>query len=94
MIRNTAFASTTGSFNEFWPLSGKYLGWSILRSLARDLSGLELPLSLMSHTFSDMLVSDLGADIIGTTLAVEVRRTVTESNKRWERRDDEDEDEE
>lgn len=51
MLGNTAFTSTVESRKEFWASPGKYLERSTLKSLARNISGLELPPSINSHTF-------------------------------------------
>ncbi|KAL2831801.1 hypothetical protein BDW59DRAFT_157757 [Aspergillus cavernicola] len=84
------------SRTNFWPTPGKYLERSTLRSLARNISGLELPPSLINdQTFEDKSISEAEADDVGVTLADDLRRATIESIKELERRpeDDDDQDE-
>ncbi|KAL5043280.1 hypothetical protein BDW71DRAFT_127650 [Aspergillus fruticulosus] len=43
---NSAFTSTVESRTKFWQNPGKYLEYSTLKSLARNISALKLPMSL------------------------------------------------
>ena len=89
---NTSFTSSVESRKIFWASEGQYLHNSTLCSLARNISGLELPESLASNVFEDTSVSDREADSIGTSLAADLHRAAVESVKEKAEDDDSEDD--
>lgn len=78
---NTSFTNSIESRRIFWASEGQYLHNSTLCSLARNISGLELPESLASNTFHDTSISDREADSVGAALAADLHRATVESAK-------------
>ena len=93
---NVSFTNSVEIRKIFWASGGEYLHRSTLRSLARNISGLELPEPLSMNSFDDTSVSELEADSVGTALAADLRQAATASMKNGDDEDDDmaDEDEE
>lgn len=91
-----SFTNSVENRKIFWASGGEYLHRSTLRSLARNISGLELPEPLSMNSFDDTSVSELEADSVGTALAADLRQAATASMKNGDDEDDDmaDEDEE
>ncbi|KAJ9411239.1 hypothetical protein DTO045G8_871 [Paecilomyces variotii] len=73
---------------------GEYLEKSTLKALARNISGLELPPTLLQHTFEHAPKDELAADYVGISLSSLLRDATVESTKELEAEDPFDEDEE
>ncbi|KAJ9355899.1 hypothetical protein DTO280E4_6302 [Paecilomyces variotii] len=91
---NTAFTSTVEGRDQFWASPGEYLEKSTLKALARNISGLELPPTLLQHTFEHAPKDELAADYVGISLSSLLRDATVESTKELEAEDPFDEDEE
>jgi hypothetical protein len=85
MDGQTSFTSSVENKKGFWASLGPYLRQSTLTSLARNISGLELPPSILENTFGEevedeeVLASE--SDTAGTYLSVRLREAIDESNK-------------
>lgn len=96
MVGNTDWTSKVEKKTELWATPGEYLRKSTLLSLARNISGFELPPSLYSSTtFERTNESPLTPvdedDDIALDLALKVREAITESTKRRDGQDSGDE---
>ncbi|PKY01790.1 hypothetical protein P168DRAFT_329706 [Aspergillus campestris IBT 28561] len=91
---NTAFTSTVESKDQFWASPGDYLERSTLKSLARNISGLELPPTLLEHTFEHEPRDESAADSTGTILSSLLREATVESTRELEEGESDGEDEE
>ena len=78
---NKTFTDSVESKTTFWTSGGLYLHQSTLKSLARNISGLELPSSIIASTFEDPAISESDAEIAGEMAAVRVREAAVESLK-------------
>lgn len=87
-----SFTNSVDNRKIFWASGGEYLHRSTLRSLARNISGLELPESLSLNGFDDTSVSELEADSVGTALAADLRQAATASMKNGDNEDDDEDD--
>jgi hypothetical protein len=86
MSGQTSFTSSVEGKKDFWASSpGPYLRQSTLTSLARNISGLELPPSIYSNTFEDKVEDEerlaSESDTAGTCLSVRLREAISESSK-------------
>lgn len=88
---HSAFTSTVDSRHTFWASPGPYLEKSTLRSLARNISGLELPPSITEHTF-DASASASATENAAIIVSTELQDAVEASSKRWDDKDETDED--
>ena len=80
-----SFTSSVEGKKDFWASPGPYLRQSTLTSLARNISGLELPPSITSNTFEDKVEDEerlaSESDTAGTCLSVRLREAISESSK-------------
>lgn len=84
---NKAFTDSVESKTTFWASGGPYLHQSTLKSLARNISGLELPPNITASTFEDPAISESDAEMAGEMAAVRVREAAVESLKTEARHD-------
>jgi hypothetical protein len=81
---NTTFTNRVENKTDFWASPGPYLRKSTLISLARNISGCELPPPLLASTTfekSEFNVSSEEEDEISMTLASQLRDAVIQSAK-------------
>lgn len=78
----TAFTQSVENKKLLWASSGPYLHNSTLKSLARNITGIDLPPTLAENTFNAPL-SDAESDSLGTVLASELREATINSLKNW-----------
>ena len=90
---NSEFTSMVDSCQTFWACPGGYLERSTLISLARNISGIQLPPAITAHTFDDASASVSKTEDAATILAVELQEAVAANLKRWNDKDETDEDE-
>lgn len=84
---NKPFTDSVESKTTFWASGGPYLHQSTLKSLARSISGLELPPTITASTFEDPAISESDAEMAGEMAAARVREAAVESLKTEARND-------
>ena len=88
---NTDWTERVENCNDFWPTSGPYVEKSTLQSLARNISGCQLPAPLYERATFEEPDKDESQDLL---LSSRLRSAIIESSKRSEEEDEEEEEEE
>ncbi|KAJ9374586.1 hypothetical protein DTO282E5_669 [Paecilomyces variotii] len=85
---NTSFTEKVEDRNRFWASPGPYLRHSTLISLARNISGCDLPPSLLEDTTFKSTDMEDDDDDISTMLSVQLRDAIIESTVQREKEED------
>ncbi|PLB51276.1 hypothetical protein P170DRAFT_474821 [Aspergillus steynii IBT 23096] len=92
---HTDFTSAVENTPDFWASSGPYLDRATLKEFVRNISGLELPPSLMKNTFTDKdCAFHPEAEDVAATLSIQIKDAHAERMRDYDKPDKSDEDEE
>ena len=78
---NRAFTDSVEFKKSFWASSGEWVNKSTLKSLARHISGIELPESIKTNTFTDPGTVPEQAELSSEISAEKVVEATAQSSK-------------